>query len=967
MNLKKFGLLLVVAVLIIPGLKAVRAYPYPIKITQSDGTTLTIQLHGNEFFHFATTVDGYPLVQQNNIYHYAVVNADGTFSATALKASDISKRTVAENNLLQTLQRNPALKAASTGSSAFKIRSGASSTLVHGSYPLTGTHKSLVILVNFSDKFFVTPNPQAAFTNLLNQQGYSTNGGTGSARDYFVSNSYGIFTPQFDVVGPYTLPHNMAYYGTNDASGNDQNPRQMVIDACTLAYNAGVDFSQYDTNNDGFVDNVFIYYAGYNEAEGGPSYTIWPHRWTLANDSTVFNNKIVFDYACTSELKGNSGSNMCGVGTFCHEFGHVLGLIDLYNTNGDYSYNTLSYWDVMDAGPYLNGGRTPPNYSSYERFFLNWIVPTEIKTRGNYTLDSLNTSKQAYLITQNGNSNLNGQNPLPVEFFMLEDRQQVGWDAYLPGHGMLVTHIYYNATDWANNTANNNKTAMGVDIVEADGIASDATLAGDPFPGTSNVTSYSPVLRSGTNINKPLTKISETKGIIYFAFMGGGNFPTISTMGTLSPFQTVQGTPSASQSFTVSGKYLAGNISLSFTNNLHFEMKRATDPATAWSKTITLAPVDSVVSPIVIQVRYNPLFPSFSSTQQEVLTLTTTGGDAVTINLSGTSTRPVYVIPPVATEASDTTIASFVAHWNPVFDSVPKLAAGYYLTVYHIADGSSSITQHFDNGLTAPIGWTIAATGATSSSVYSGDSVPAIQFNNTGEYILTETYLQPVTSLSFYVRYMPRTGNTYNDTIRVDGLSNGTWQNIGNVIITSSLKGTQSYTLNAANNYTRFRFTYIKTGGSAIIDDVTAGFSVDLTYAEKDKWLTNTSDTLNNLLSGNEYYYFVKASDKSLNNDGTIRYENITEPSNIISVVTLSDRSKSRSLIAIPAGTGSPERGTVTVFLSSTDVIVRVFNILGQLVREIDQPASNKLVITGLPINQTYIISAGNRVAKVIL
>ena len=126
--------------------------------------------------------------------------------------------------------------------------------------------------------------------------------GTGSARDYFGDNSMGAFQPQFDVYGPYDLPNNMAYYGGN-SGGSDKNPRQMIIDACTLASNAGVDFTQYDTDNDGYVDNVFVYYAGYNEAEGASSNTIWPHRWVLANTSTKFNGKIVYDYACTSRIK----------------------------------------------------------------------------------------------------------------------------------------------------------------------------------------------------------------------------------------------------------------------------------------------------------------------------------------------------------------------------------------------------------------------------------------------------------------------------------------------------------------------------------------------------------------------------------------------------------------------------------------------------------------------------------------
>jgi len=333
----------------------------------------------------------------------------------------------------------------------------------------------LVILVNFSDKDFITANPQTAFTDLLNQEGYSANGGTGSARDYFHDASNGLFNPQFDVAGPYTLPHNFAFYGENDTDDQDKNPRQMVIDACVLADASGVDFAQYDTDNDGYVDNIFIYYAGYNEAENAPANTIWPHRWSLSNYNTKFDGKIIFDYACTSELRGKSGSNMCGIGTFCHEFGHVLGLVDYYATNNS-THHTLSYWNIMDAGAYLNLGRTPPTYSAYDRFYLNWLIPIELKTKQEVTLDALTESNKSYIITQNGNHNLNGSNPDPTEFFTLENRQPKGWDTYLPGHGLIITRINYNASTWSSNTPNNDPLAMGVYIIEADEIPSDNSL-----------------------------------------------------------------------------------------------------------------------------------------------------------------------------------------------------------------------------------------------------------------------------------------------------------------------------------------------------------------------------------------------------------------------------------------------------------------------------------------------------------
>ena len=466
-------------------LSAIPAYRQPITIVQGDGSTLTICLHGDEFYNYKTTTDGYLIAEntQTGIYNYATVDSKGLITTLAIKANNANKRLGGELKFLATIEPVSNLEKFNSTSRIQRAASTAltsDSSVIRKSYPLTGVPKSLVILVNFSDKSFVINNTKAAYTNLLNEVGYAANGGTGSARDYFRDNSNGAFNPQFDVVGPYTLPSTMATYGGN-TSGSDKNPRKMVIDACTLAAADGVNFAQYDTDNDGKVDNIFIYYAGFNEAEGGGANTIWPHRWSLADYTTKFNGKTIFDYACTSELKGTSGSNMCGIGTFVHEFGHVLGLPDFYATNNA-THHTLYSWEVMDYGPYLNEGRTPPSYSSYERFFLGWLTPVEIKSPQNISLDTLSTSNKAYLITQNGNHNLNGANPNPTEFFLLENRQLKGWDAFLPGHGLLITRVNYNASTWYGNSVNNTSTSMGLDIMEADGLATTGSLTGDPFP-----------------------------------------------------------------------------------------------------------------------------------------------------------------------------------------------------------------------------------------------------------------------------------------------------------------------------------------------------------------------------------------------------------------------------------------------------------------------------------------------------
>lgn len=260
---------------------AVKATPFPISVTQPDGSQLTVRLHGDEFYHFQTTEDGY-LLKENlkGFLTYATVNTSGAVIESDIVAQNISKRTATEIQFIKSINKDAVIQTLqSTRQKSKMLLSGADKP--RKAYPLIGAPKALVILANFKDKKFVVPSPKTSFQNLVTQSGYSANGGTGSAKDYFMASTYGKFAPDFIVTDTVTLPQNLAYYGANSGgtAGNDTNPVQMIIDACTAANNAGLDFTQFDTDNDTIIDNVFVYYAGYNEAEGGPANTIWPHRW----------------------------------------------------------------------------------------------------------------------------------------------------------------------------------------------------------------------------------------------------------------------------------------------------------------------------------------------------------------------------------------------------------------------------------------------------------------------------------------------------------------------------------------------------------------------------------------------------------------------------------------------------------------------------------------------------------------
>jgi len=423
---------------------AVKAYPYPMQVTQPDGTVITIRKHGDEFLNWTTS--GGRLVKQgpDGFYYLAQFSSRGVVQATATRVrpaatpQGISTITPPAAAYERSRARKEDFARTFSGRSHLsRLNTAAPATRGALRSISSGNKKFLTILVQFSDKTFNSASPQSDFFNLLNLDGYAVNGATGSAWNYFRENSSGTFDPQFDVVGPVTLSHDMAYYGenvTDEESGDEDDirPREMVVEAVDLANLLGVDFLQYDNDGDGTIDNIFVYYAGYNEAEGGPDDSIWPHAWSIYNYRTVDGVK-TGSYACSSELRGSSGSTMAGIGTFCHEFGHVIGLPDFYDT--DYEANGealgLGSFSLMSSGNYNNNGRTPPYITSIERDLLGWFdnEPGVIDQQGNYSLGPV--SGNVCYVSETTNEG---------ETFLYEYRKQTGWDAYIPS-GLLIYHI----------------------------------------------------------------------------------------------------------------------------------------------------------------------------------------------------------------------------------------------------------------------------------------------------------------------------------------------------------------------------------------------------------------------------------------------------------------------------------------------------------------------------------------------
>ena len=508
---------------------AVPALPAPITVQQTDGTFITIRIHGDEKFNYTTTFDGYLIVQRNGIYYYATAGADG-LQVSGIRAHDPADRSSSENHHLMLKSKGvpEVYKAAALSSYRLKRNSMPIPSGLNTGFPTKGKIRSLVILANFKNCKFESETAVEDFTAMLNQEGYTANGATGSARDYYLSNSSGVFDPQFDVVGPVELPHDYAFYGQAGAFGHDDRPDMMITDACRLADKRfDVDFSDYDYNNDGLVDNVFVFFAGENEAEGGGSDRIWPHRAEVI-ESVYLDGKRLYVYACTSEFcRTGSLRRMAGIGTFCHEFGHVLSFSDLYDTDGSShgSSNGVWNWSIMCVGSYNNDGRTPPALNGMERYQLGWADLKKIELGGDYSLEPIEVSNTAYMIPTD----------TPDEYFVLENRQPGGvWDNYLGGHGLMIFHVDkssrivkevgYSAADmWDFNMPNVSTLHECYRIISASDEAMGLDMMGYmPFPGEGGKTEFSSASVpdnkswSGKNVNVELFDIQENNGTIHF-------------------------------------------------------------------------------------------------------------------------------------------------------------------------------------------------------------------------------------------------------------------------------------------------------------------------------------------------------------------------------------------------------------------------------------------------------------------
>ncbi len=503
-------------------------------VKQPDGTFLTIVKAGNEKGVYYRTVDGIPVTQNaSGGYHYATGSATGTLEAAPYLAHDKRQRSPKEAETAEECKK--AWENFRQREQGMKTRVGIG-TAAGAGIRQTGAPLIPVVLVNFADKKIgqdgYAPNKAevtAFFKRHFNGDKYKEGKYAGSVRDYFISQSDSLFKPRFDILGPVTLKHASSYYGSN-LGGFDTKATEMMAEAIEQLTGSGIDFSAYTTAGNNVPLTAFVY-AGDGEHATGNSDDVMACYYPYFRSQIGAN---LFQTAlCVNETADYDGKGQQpdGIGTFCHEFSHAMGLPDFYNTNGLSNIFGLDAWDIMDYGQYVDSGHRPTGYSAYEREFMGWLHIDTLETKKQIvTLAPLAShetgQKRAYKI-------LNDRDATGNEYYILENRQPSAWFDEEYGKGMLVYHIDYNLGAWTGNSVNNSRSHQRMTIIPADGILTPsyhtddmATFQGDTYPGLTNNTELSDnstpcdTAYTGRYMNKLLAGIKEDeKGNISFSYM----------------------------------------------------------------------------------------------------------------------------------------------------------------------------------------------------------------------------------------------------------------------------------------------------------------------------------------------------------------------------------------------------------------------------------------------------------------
>ncbi|MCM1066260.1 MAG: M6 family metalloprotease domain-containing protein [Muribaculaceae bacterium] len=816
---------------------------------QPDGTSVQVELIGDEYAHFYRDSQGTILIADGEgMLRPAAVDASGmpvpalTAAADQSAVADAFARHAERRREAKAAQRMAARKAPAKADAAKADIAQSGIGRFSGDYPRTGKVHGLVFLVEYPNKKFAVSEPHTYFSRMLNEKGFSDNNATGSARDYFLDQSNGRFDVTFDVYGPVTLSQNYSYYGANDSYGDDLNAEKMVLEAAKLL-DGEINFADYDYDNNGIVDNIFLIYAGPGEATGGSANTVWPHAWTIpADDQIKLDGKTIAGYACTNEWE-NYLNSVCGIGTVCHEFSHVMGLPDLYSTSKTILNCTPGAWSVMDYGSYNNNGRTPCAYTAFERNAMTWLDVDVLDGAASLSLDPIDSSNHAYLIPTE----------TPEEFFLLENRQLQGWDTYNPGHGMLVWHVDFNQSVWDSNVVNNSSRHQYVDILEANNNpnkSSAAAMAGYAFPGTTRATSLTstttPALKawSGKGIDLPITDIREEGGVIYFDVAGG---------------YIDLDTPAAP-------KLIANDRS-----ELTVEWKPV-DKATEYVLWVYTKADDGTQQPFTGY--YGQSMGDATSAQLTGVSGDTeyfaavqarAGASASSVSAEGSVVTPVTdisYITPRATSALRCGTSDVTFRWEPFKEAVK------YLITVEVPSGSYAVNLTVDGGdagdeVVLPEGWQWNGEAYGSRSpAYFGTAAPSFKFSSTGHELVSPMFTFPVTSLSYWLRGASPSGQS---AISVEGRAAtfDKWVPIRTIVLVNEAKFAKTFTDTPQGEVRQLRFVYTKVGGNAALDDIVIE-TANYTYGPHDIYSRHDVGALTEVvlpIADTDCYFYVEGVD----------------------------------------------------------------------------------------------------------
>lgn len=529
--MKKLFLMLVAGCMAAGFLRALPAPKDPIVLEQSDGTSITVYLRGDENLHWIESEDGYTLIRLDGQCYYAVKAKDGNLVASDMPAHAAALRTEEEKVFLQGIpkglfysesQLEPVRKSvqkedARRKEALEKFSSRMKASRAKGE---TLTMKTPIILVNFSDRVMTTQ--RASFDSLITMEGYKAHGCAGSFLDYFLANSRGTFRFEADVYGPITLENSIKYYG-DDASGLQGKAPEMVKDACDiLSREQGVDFSKYDNDGDGVIDAVHIVFAGKGQESTYEANAIWSHKSNVTGN-TSYNGKKLDTYACSAEI--SNWGDYAFLSGIVHENSHILGLPDFYDTDGSNNGTavTLGAFDVMDDGAYNNHGKTLPLHNVWSRAQAGWLETVYLEDTCTVELKPAEEATIAYMV----------KTPEEGEYFALDYRgPESVWDTAIPGYGMLIFAVNENVGNWEENQVNISSIKRGFYIKQANGGGNSNSPMSDktPFPGSTNKTEFTDDTRpssqssTGKKTGKPIYGIAEMEeGGVSFLFMGEGD------------------------------------------------------------------------------------------------------------------------------------------------------------------------------------------------------------------------------------------------------------------------------------------------------------------------------------------------------------------------------------------------------------------------------------------------------------